>query len=244
MTDSLSRPLSISFAAHLGLLALFMLKMTFFPTQPIEIKRSIRVDLVGMPDKVQEVKPAPVAETPKVEVKEAAPPPEKTSPKEVVKEAPKVAPKKPDQKKIKNSQDSAMNRLKAMQAMEKIKQESAAEAAAAQKVIKGNEASKGNSLTGLEQIDYDRYFDQVEQLLYSHWALPEWLASADLRAQALVLVDSSGHVTSKKITKSSGNPAFDAEVISAIEKASPFPPPPARLQGVLAQQGFVFNFPD
>lgn len=246
MTDSLSRPLCISLAAHFGLLSLFFLKMTFFPAQPIEIKRAIRVDLVGMPDKVVEPKPAPaVAEAPKAPPVQETPAPKVEKKVEAKKPAPKVAAKKKaDPKKIEKSQESALSRLKALAALEKIKQEAEAAEVAAEAPVKGNQVSKGNSLTGLEQIEYDRYFDQVEQLLYTHWLLPEWLINAGLRAQALVLVDKTGHVIKKEIIKSSGNPTFDAHVIAAIEKAAPFPAPPARLQGVLADQGFVFNFPE
>lgn len=242
MTDSLSRPLYISLAAHFGLLSLFFLKMTFFPVQPIEIKRAIRVDLVGMPEKVKEPKPVATKEPKKVAPKKPAPKVEKKveAKKPAPKKPPKVVTKKKDSKKIEKSQESAINRLKALAALEKIKQE----AVAAEVETKGNQVSKGNSLTGLEQIEYDRYFDQVEQLLYSHWMLPEWLINAGLRAQALVLVDESGHVIKKEIIKSSGDPTFDAHVMAAIEKAAPFPAPPARLQGVLADQGFVFNFPE
>lgn len=239
MSDSLNRSIYISLAAHMGLFAVFFLKMTFFPVEPIQIKRSIRVDLVGMPDKVMPAKPTPAKPAPKVE---APKPATKEPPKVAKKTAPKTPPKKKaDSKKISNSQESAMNKLKAMAALDKIKSESEQKQA---DQIKGNEVSKGNSLTGLEQLDYDRYFDDVEQLIYSNWALPEWLAGADLRAQALVLVDQSGHITNKKITKSSGNPDFDAQVLTAIEKSSPFPAPPERLQRVLAQQGIIFNFPD
>lgn len=239
MNDSLNRSIYISLAAHMGLLAVFFLKMTFFPVEPIQIKRSMRVDLVGMPDKVMPTKPTPAKPAPKVE---APKPKAKAPPKVAKKTKPKPNPKaKPNPKKISNSQESAMNKLKAMAALDKIKSEAEQQQA---EQIKGNQVSKGNSLTGLEQLDYDRYFDDVEQLIYSNWALPEWLAGAELRAQALVLVDQTGHITNKKITKSSGNPDFDAQVLAAIEKSSPFPAPPQRLQGVLAQQGIVFNFPD
>ncbi len=240
MTDSLSKPISLSLAAHAGLLALFLLKMTFFPAQPIEIKRAIRVDLVGMPDKVQQ-KPVREAAAPKPEpVPTPAPAPKVEAPKPQAKAKP-VA-KKPDPKKIEKSQESAINRLKALAALESIRKE--AEAQETSEQIKGNEVSKGNSLTGLEQIEYDRYYDDLEKAIYTNWALPEWLVNAGLRAQALVLIDENGHVIKKEIIKSSGDATFDAHVMSAIEKSSPFSPPPGRLKGVLAHQGIVFNFPE
>jgi colicin import membrane protein len=240
MSDSLSRPLSFSVAVHLALFAAFFLKMTFFPTEPIQIKRAMRVDLVALPDKVEMPAPKPEIKAPAPVV--SAPKPEAKSPPKVEKKPKAAAPKKDKAKQLEKSQESAVNRLKAMEALEKLKAEEESKKKAQE--FKGNQVSKGNSLTGLEQIEYDRYFDQVEQLVYSNWALPEWLANAELRAQALVLVDENGNVVKKKIIKSSGNDVFDAEVMSSIEKSSPFPAPPARLQGVLANQGFIFNFPD
>ena len=47
MTDSLSRPISISISIHVGLLAVMFLKMSFFPAEPIQIRRAMRVDIVG-----------------------------------------------------------------------------------------------------------------------------------------------------------------------------------------------------
>jgi colicin import membrane protein len=242
MSDSLSKPISLSLAAHCALIAIFFLKMTFFPAEPIQIKRALRVDLVALPEKVA-TPPAPApAEEPK-----AVPAPPQEAPKPEVKTPAKPKPKaqkpKIDAKKLEKSQESAVNRLKAMEALEKLKSEQAEAQKKAQE-FKGNQVSKGNSLTGLEQLEYDRYFDQVEQLVYSNWSLPEWLAQSELRAQAMVLVDASGNVTKKKILKSSGNEVFDAQVLASIDKSSPFPAPPARLQGVLANQGFIFNFPD
>lgn len=232
MTDSISKSLSLSFSAHIGLLALLFLKMTFFPSEPIQIRKAMRVDIVALPDKAPSQPAATPQAPPKMEV--APPKPQVKTPPQTK----KVDTKKVDTKKMERSQESAMSRLKAMEALEKIKAETEA------KPVKGTEISKGNSLTGLEQIEYDRYFDQVEKLLYSNWALPEWLVHMDLRAQALVLVDENGNVTKKEILKSSGNPTFDDQMMTAIEKSSPFPAPPARLQGVLANQGFVFNFPN
>lgn len=256
--DPLSRAISISVSLHCALFAIFFLKMTFFPSQPIEIKRAMRVDLVGLPEKTQTLPPVEAPAAPaKVETPAPAAPPAPTpAPPPKVAEAPKVPTKdakpKPDTKKLEKSQTSAMERIKQMEALSKLEQQqkeaqakaAAAAAAAAAAQVRGNQLSKGNSLTGLEQIEYDRYFDQIEKTVHANWAVPEWLNSAQLKAQVQVLIDKTGHVTSKKITKSSGNETFDAEVLEAIEKSSPFPQPPARLQGVLANSGIVFNFPD
>ncbi|NCN95540.1 MAG: TonB C-terminal domain-containing protein [Bdellovibrionales bacterium] len=245
MTDSLSKSISLSITFHIGLFVVFLLKMSFFPAQPIEIKRAIRVDLVGLPEKAQKL-PPPIKEEPKkVEVPQPKAEPTPTPPKPTpAKPKPAPTPAKPKPKvptkKIAKSQESAINKLKAMEALEKIKEEKKE----VPQEVKGNVVSEGNSLSGLEQIEYDRYFDEVEQMVYAQWALPEWLSSSDFRAQVLVLIDQSGYVTDKKIIRGSGNEMFDAEVMNTIEKSSPFPAPPARLKGILANQGIVFNFPN
>tara|TARA_Y100001958_G_C21238711_1_gene565803 strand:- start:1217 stop:1942 length:726 start_codon:yes stop_codon:yes gene_type:complete len=241
MTDSLSRPISISISIHVGLLAVMFLKMSFFPAEPIQIRRAMRVDIVGLPDKVQP-KVLPPKEIPKAET----PPKVKTEtkPKPAAKPKPKA---KPSPKvNLKKSQDSALQKMKAQEALAKIMEEKAleeVEETAEPTPIKGNAVSEGNSLTGLDQIEYDRYIDEVTTII-SQWSLPEWLSSLDLKASAQVLIDENGYVTDKKIVNSSGNEMFDAEVLSAIEKSSPFPAPPARLKGRLASQGLIFNFPE
>lgn len=242
MNDSLQKPVTYSLGFHAAVFFLLFVKMAFFPSAPIEIKRSIRVDLVALPDKVQEPTPVAAVEEP-APVSVPAPPPAKP-------EAPKVAeksiekptvtktPPKKENKDVKRSQNSALNKLKAMSALEKIKQEKA------QQVVKGNQASKGNSLTGLEQIEYDRYFDQVEMTIRSHWSIPQWLSEGEYRAQALVLIDDKGLVIKKEVIKSSGNDIFDSRVLAAVDDSSPFPAPPDRLKDILANRGIVFNFPE
>ncbi len=216
---------------------LFFMKAAFFPSEPIQIRSAIRVDVVAMPDKQKAPAPAAKAPAPKVEL----PKPEIKKP-EVQKPEP---PKKIDLKAAKKDQQKAIDRLKALQAIENLKAESEEKQKQEEpKEVKGNIASEGSSLTGLEKIEFDRYFGEVEAKVRENWNLPRWLADGNFKAQVLVLIDERGFVTKSQILRSSGNDVFDTLVRETIARSSPFPVPPNRLKNVLSLQGIVFNFPD
>lgn len=252
MTDTFSRNLIISVAAHAGLAAMFILRATFMPSQPIEIRRAIRVDVVGLPTKMPEDVKLPPPPTPTPAAPAAPTPPAPPKPEPVAKELPRKTepvkiPAPTSKKDLAKSQKQALNQIKAMQALEKMKDEVGKEKpqpAAKAPVIAGNQVSPGNSLTGLEKIDYDRYFDELEGRVRSAWSIPQWLADAPLKAQVQILIDERGYVIKKIFRRSSGNDVFDAKVIEAIDASSPLPPPPQRLKGVLSTGGIILNFPE
>jgi colicin import membrane protein len=238
MTESLSKPVAVSALAHVMLVLVFLMKAYLAPEQPIDLREAIRVDMVGLPEKQQalpEKTPAPAAQAP--------PPQEKAK----VKEPPKPkAPEHPKvnlhpKKDIAKSEKSALDEIKALAALDKFKNEVAKKPAA--KPVKGNQINAGNSLTGLDKIDFDRYFQSIEDKIRANWSLPQWLIDAHLRAQALVLIDENGAIKKKQILKSSGNGEFDDRMMDAIDRSAPFPAPPDRLRSVLSEQGIVFNFP-
>ncbi len=244
--DPFNRFVVISFGLHICLIVFFTVRAFVFPSDPIEIRSAIRVDMVALPDK----------EVPKTIPSEAAPPTPKKAPvvekpKEAAAPVPeKVAPqvKVPDPrvslKKTKAEQQEALNRLKAMQAIEKLKaKKKDAEGEAAPTEFKGNVLSEGNSLTGLSQIEFDRYLSDIENKIRAHWDIPKWLEDANLRAQVRVMIDERGYIVKKTVETSSGNESFDDAALSTLEKSSPLPPPPDRLKNVLATRGFVLNFP-
>lgn len=240
----------LSLGGHIGLFLAFTMKAYIFPSEPVEIRRSIRVDVVGLPDKVQPKKAAPAPKPKKVAVKKPAPKPKSKKP------APK--PKKTvNLNKAKSKQQKALERLKALDALEKMKKEVADEQAKAAQAnaakentdpppteFKGNIITSGSSLSGLDRLAFERYYDDMSNHVKSHWSLPTWLADAQLKAEAAVTIDERGFVTSKRIYSSSGNQVFDDLVMQTVEKASPFPAPPARLKSVLALKGMILGFPE
>ncbi len=120
MTDTLSRNIWISLAGHALVALLVFFQTVFAPVDPLEIRNAIRVDIVGLPDKIQSLSEPVEAETPlKTELppkelpkKETAPPPKS--------EAPQVPSPKARKATLEKSQNKALNQIKALQALDKI----------------------------------------------------------------------------------------------------------------------------
>jgi colicin import membrane protein len=251
MTDTFSRNIWISAVGH-GVLALMIfVKAVFSPSEPIEIRRAIRVDVVGLPAKITEPVKLPEPAPSQAQPAKPVEPVKELPPKEVPKPPePKTPTVNLDKKKpapdTKQAQSRALDRIKQMAALDKIKNDVSNDKPASPKsgAIAGNKVSAGNSLTGLEKIEYDRYFDELEGKVHSNFNLPQWLAESAFKAQVQVLIDAKGFVIKKIMRRSSGNEIFDARVIEAIDASSPFPVPPERLSGTLSTGGVILNFPE
>jgi colicin import membrane protein len=240
--EPLSKSVVLSLLAHATLVLIFLVRGFLAPTEMMNLQDSIRVDIVGLPEKQQSLPekaaaPAPAPKAPPPVAAKAKPKPEPVKPK--APEAPKV--ELNHKKNLAKSQKNALNEIKAMAALDKIKNEVSTKPSA--KPVKGNQVNAGSSLTGLEKIDFDRYFHSVEERIRQNWSLPEWLINSPLRAQVLVLIDENGGVIKKQVLKSSGNSEFDERMLDAVEKSAPFPAPPDRLRSTLGMKGIVFNFP-
>lgn len=218
-----------SFASHVAVALVLIVRAALFPSEPLEIRNAIRVDIVDLPDKISAPSRPAAQETPKVVLKEKTKAPE-----------PKLTLKPKDNEK------KALDKIRQMEAIENIKKQMAghAEAQPAPQTFKGNILNPGDSIEGLDRVQYDNYFSNLKQRVLEHWSLPQWLADANLRAQALVTIDANGFVTRREILRSSGNEVFDGRVVAAIDAASPLPVPPSRLQNILSLRGMVLNFPD
>lgn len=263
----------VSIGLHLLLVAGFTIKAIFFTAPEIDFSQAVRVDLVGLPDKLD---PNIALAPQNPEQKESAKPAEK---KEVSQEVPPPTPKVelPDKKqkpvvetkqtqqpktsepdtikieKAKAKQSSAIAKLKALDALEKIKEDVQNEKKAISgngsgrtggPLIKGNVISAGSSLTGLSKLQHDEYIANLDRHIKEHWTLPEWLASKDYKAQVRVYIDSRGLLVKKALVKSSGNPTYDDYALATIEKSIPFPIPPEKLTAHLEINGFIVGFPE
>ncbi|KHD88502.1 MAG: energy transducer TonB [Bdellovibrio sp. ArHS] len=267
--DQLSRGIGISIALHAFIISVFTLKAVFFTPEAIDFSQAIRVDMVGLPDKIEpKDMPAPAKEEarPALPDKEKAPEiPAEKPPEKVVEKKTAVAkpePVKPVAKKddgvnlekVKSQQQNALEKLKAMAALEKIKNDVAEEkrkAAAGSgksdsggQKIKGNVLSPGTSLTGLTKLQHDTYASDLDRHIKANWALPEWLAKRDFKAQAVVFIDSRGNILGRKIVKSSGNPSYDEEVLATIDRSAPFPAPPEKFLAIVSVDGILIGFPE
>ena len=245
--ESLSRYVKMSILLHIGIFCAFGIQAVFFMDAPIQFENAIRVDMVGLPDKVAELPPAPeAAKVPEPEVK-ATPTPDTMPPAEKVKMPPKAKePEAINLEKTKSKQKSAMEKLKQMEALEAIEKDiekdklKAAEAAKVK--FKGNVLAPGTALTGVNKLQADQYIGTVHQHMIDHWTLPEYMKNRNLRTDVLVRFDENGNILEKEIVKASGNPSFDELVMSAVQKSSPVPAPPSKFAKISSVQGFLFRF--
>ena len=263
-SESLSGGLKVSLLAHALILAFFTVKTAFFAPESIDYQAAVRVDLVGLPDKIEpKILPAPEKKEAKAEL---PPKPEEKKPPVAEKKPP--APPKPEPKakvvpvkdkdavkidKTKSKQKEAMEKLKAMAALEKIKDEvveekkkeiSAGKDKAGPPKIKGNVLAAGTAITGLAKLQHDTYVADLDTHIKKNWEVPEWLAKKDYKAQVRVKIDDRGNILSRQITKSSGNPNYDDAVLAAIDKSAPFPPPPEKFISIVTNDGILIGFPE
>ncbi|PIS11053.1 MAG: energy transducer TonB [Bdellovibrio sp. CG10_big_fil_rev_8_21_14_0_10_47_8] len=244
--QTLNRYVKISLLLHAAVLLIFTVDAVFFTDEPIQFEQSVRVDLVALPDKIsKEMPPAAAEKTPEKKAEE------KSSPPPVEKKV-KLPNKKTDTEavnldKTKNKQKLAMEKLKQMQALEEIQKELDKEAqkkAGANIKFKGNVISPGTALTGIQRLQADTYLEQVHSHMVANWFLPEYLRKRRLRTDVLVKFDQNGQILSKEVVRSSGNPTFDDFVLTAIQKSSPVPAPPAKFMRISEVEGFLFKFSD
>lgn len=257
--DSFFSSIGVSIAFHLAVVAIFLVKTISFPTEPLIYESAIRVDIVDLPDKIDTTQP--IGDLPEPAKKEEEKLPEKIE--EPIKEAakPQATVEKPapvvktekskdkdavNLDKIKNKQAEALKKLKAMSALEEIEQQVAEEnkPKGQKPKYKGTVLSAGTSLTGVNQLQHEAYLGNIDQHVKKNWSLPQWLANKNYKAQALIKLDERGNVIENKIVKSSGNPDYDDEVLTAIQRSSPFPPPPEKFLDIVAVNGILLGFPE
>lgn len=237
----------LSFSAHM-LLFIFMTVRAFFSPE-LEYQNAIRVDLVGLPDKVQNL-PDKSAEQPASSQQKIAAESEEAP-------AEKLKPNLPDKTKdpdainldrSKDKQKKALNKLKQMNAFEKIQaeleRESKGKSKPASKAIKGNQISNGSQITGLAKIQANEYIGEVEKQIRRNWALPQWLRKKEYQAQVRLRFGDNGEILSVQIAKSSGNSSFDDICVETVQKSAPFPAPPEALAKVFSLEGILVGFPD
>lgn len=257
--DDLKTGLKVSLGLHIALVAAFSVKTLFFsPSEAIDYSAAIRVDIVALPDKMQQEAPLPPKqEETKPEPAPPKPAAAKTKPQEVVLEKPLKAPKKDTEAirldKDKKKQKDAIEKLKAMTAIEEMKKEAEKESKKAAGLgqtqtppgkIKGNVLSPGTALTGLNRLQHDNYLATLDHQIKQNWFLPEWLAKKSYRAQIRLKIDEKGQVLSREIILSSGNSSYDELALETIDKSAPFVPPPEKFVSIVAVSGLVIGFPE
>jgi protein TonB len=229
----------ISLWIHGGILLALLIQGIFFPSTSKPYVPSLRVDLIGLPDQLKFEK-IELADTPgKGAPSENSPtkPNEKTPDPEGM--LPKTS-KKPDSKA--DAQKRAKDALARIKALSRIKDDS--ETAGGTTVVKGNQLSKGTSLSADARESMETgYIDLLWDRLQENWALPQWLQGRDYEAQVYVTIDARGSLTGLRFLRRSGNAAFDDAVTQAVRNAQPFPPPPEELRSALVSRGVLLGFP-
>jgi len=258
---ALNRGFYISLIAHASLILFMIIKVSLFTKPEINLSEAIRVDMVGLPEKYNPAQkstdlPEKIEKPVEPVVEEKKPEP-KVEPKAEAKPEPKADPKakpqpvapEPDTVKLdkaKQKQKSALEKLKKLSAIDKIREQVQNEktAAAVAKAAKGRVIAKGTAITGLDKIQSENYLVQLDALIKSKWQLPQWLIGKPLKTKVLVKIEPDGRVSDKKVVQTSGNPTYDEYCLQAIEKATPFPKVPEKFTEVFSEDGVLFGFPE
>ena len=228
--------------------------MTFFKKPLlIDLSQAIRVDMVGLPDKIdskklpEKIQNNPTPSAPKHETKPVV---------EKLPEKVKPALAKPidpviDLKKTKSKQKEALEKLKKSSAIDKIKQEMKNEDLqkkvqedTAKAIAKGRVISAGTTLTGLDKLDANTYLQEVDQQVKANWALPQWLMNKPYKARVHVKFDANGKIISRLIMLSSGEASYDNYCLQAVDQAAPFPKVPDKFVEKFSLDGVVIGFPE
>lgn len=229
----MNKGLIYSLIGHVVIVLFLAVKFNFRKQPQIDLSTAVRVDMVGLPDKKTEMELPTKFQTPAHDPKND-------------KKVPEVDTKEVSLKKAKQKQLDALKKLQKISAIDKIKDDLAREKpkAAPEQPIKGEVISAGTRPTGLSKIQYDSFLSQIDATVKNNWALPQWLINLPLQARVKVKIDSSGHLLSREISRSSGNPSYDEYCLAAVEKSAPFPAVPEKFSEIFKVDGFVVGFPD
>jgi len=253
-----SRPVPnlLAAALALGVHVLFVLMLVFGVSWQTHHPEAVMVDLwETLPDTpppptsprppppVKAPKPAPVAPTPRPVEKE--PPPPKTPDIALEKKKAEAERLKKLQamqaaeekaraeaaKALREKQQAEQKRQALLRQMEEedLKQRVAAEAAANEaRLARLTQAQTAANKRQAEVASVvGQYRDQISAKVRGNTRLPDNL-KGNPEVRCLVKLLPTGEVVSVRVTKSSGNPAYDDAVVRAIEKSSPLPLPTDR----------------
>ncbi|MDP1538224.1 MAG: cell envelope integrity protein TolA [Burkholderiales bacterium] len=241
---------ALAFAIHVLLLVLLVFGVSWQHQQmDTAVVVDLWRDLPQVPQPKAEppppaVKPEPPPPAPKVEVK---PPPVKPAPTPTIKPDIALKEKLEKERKLKEQQAVEVKKIaeakvreaeaekKKRAAADALKQKQAAEAAA--KSLAAEQQKARDALAAQQaaaaQREIDKYMDGIRTRVRRFVLVPPSL-QGNPEAEATVTLLPGGEVLDVRISKSSGNAAYDAAIESAIRKAQPFSVP----AGALFQQNF------
>ncbi len=92
----------------------------------------------------------------------------------------------------------------------------------------------GTGSAGIQKdAEFLLYYRTVQAKIKNAWTFSG--GRSDLETQVRFAIEADGALTGVKITRGSGDPAFDDSVIRAIRRAAPFAPPPEKQRTAFAQ---------
>ncbi|MFY2561379.1 energy transducer TonB [Corallococcus terminator] len=91
----------------------------------------------------------------------------------------------------------------------------------------------------------ERYFGMLQAQVRRNYSVADTIPESErmhLKALVALRLGRAGEVLDVNLTKPSGNDLFDAAVLNAVRKASPFSPPPDHLRDALQKNGVNLMF--
>ncbi|HEX8699403.1 MAG TPA: TonB family protein [Myxococcaceae bacterium] len=191
--------------------------------KPRDQKLLPRKEELPPPPKEVKAPPAPPTQAPKPPEKVAVPVPG-------VKPEPKPAPQKGD--------TSAEDRRKRLfGAFDKTAKK------APEEELEGQEDGDPSGDSAVQEGE--RYFALLSTQVRRNYDVADVIPDTErmyLKAQVKMRLGRAGEVIEASLSTPSGNDLFDAAVVAAVKKASPFSPPPDHLRDPLQKQGVVLEF--
>ncbi|HBG47193.1 MAG TPA: cell envelope integrity protein TolA [Deltaproteobacteria bacterium] len=87
---------------------------------------------------------------------------------------------------------------------------------------------------------YPAYYGVIKARVENNWVYPPGLKDRSISVIVSIRIARSGKILEAAVEKSSGNQAFDESLLSAVWKASPFPPLPVEFEGNYLETGLRF----
>jgi len=209
------RMLVLSVASHVTLLVVLSLKPSF----PVaSMPGIVSVELVSLPAPAgpprAAARPKPAPKKVVLPAKPAAPKPQ---PKKVEEKVPP-----PEPERVEEDYNDVLAQLRA-DAGENAEPEPTAEPEAAR-----GPAGSGSGIGQPVSPEVAAWMKKAKIHVRRAWVLPAPFRTQALEAYVLVNLDAGGNVIGvPEVVRRSGNPWYDDGVVSAIQRASPLPPPPA-----------------
>ncbi|OGP15714.1 MAG: protein TolA [Deltaproteobacteria bacterium GWA2_55_10] len=104
----------------------------------------------------------------------------------------------------------------------------------------GNAPARAGSTGGSLESKYPAYYGIIRDRVQQNWIYPPGTRESKTSVIISLKIARSGKILDASVEKSSGNTVFDESLLSAVWKASPFPPLPVEFEGNYLETGIRF----